>query len=114
MEKKTNNKKSDFEKLSFEQAIGDLTGIVDKIETGQVPLQQSLQQYEKGMGLIKHCRQILLDAEKRIEEITEDRNGNEPDDKLDNEEIEDDDSLFLINQSSIKMRAWRNWQTRKI
>ena len=68
---KKQTKKSEFENVSFEQAIGDLTGIVDKIETGQVPLQQSLEQYEKGMGLIQHCRQILLDAEKRIEEIAE-------------------------------------------
>lgn len=64
--------KNELEKMSFEQAIETLTGIVDKIESGQVPLAESLQQYEKGMALIKHCRGILLDAEKRIEQITED------------------------------------------
>ena len=63
---KKQNKKNDFENVSFEQAIEDLTSIVDKIETGQVSLAESLGQYEKGMGLIKHCRAILLDAEKRI------------------------------------------------
>ena len=57
--------------LSFEQAIQMLTGIVEKIEQGQVPLQDSLQQYEKGMALIKHCRTLLHEAEQRIEVITQ-------------------------------------------
>ena len=63
--------KSDIEKLSFEEAIKELTSIVGKIEQGQIPLQDSLEQYEKGMALIKHCRAILQKAEKRIEKITE-------------------------------------------
>ncbi len=58
-------------KLSFEEAIKELGNIVGKIEQGQIPLQNSLQQYEKGMALIKHCRTILQKAEKRIEKITE-------------------------------------------
>ena len=93
MVKKQTNKKSEVEKLSFEQAIETLTGIVDRIESGQVPLAESLAQYEKGMALIKHCRGILLDAEKRIEEIAAD----EPEDELDEEdeeESEEDDELF--------------------
>ena len=55
--------------LSFEEAIKELTNIVGKIEQGQIPLQNSLQQYERGMALIKHCRTILQKAEKRIEKI---------------------------------------------
>jgi exodeoxyribonuclease VII small subunit len=56
--------------LSFEQAIDQLNQIVSRIEQGQVPLQESLEQYEKGMTLIQHCRGILQDAEKRIEQIS--------------------------------------------
>ena len=63
--------KDDISKLSFEEAIKELTTIVGQIEQGQIPLQDSLQQYEKGMGLIKHCRTILKEAEKRIEKISE-------------------------------------------
>jgi exodeoxyribonuclease VII small subunit len=59
----------DVGKLTFEQAIKELTAIVGKIEQGEIPLNDSLQQYEKGMTLIKHCRRILQDAEKRIERI---------------------------------------------
>jgi len=60
----------DIEKLSFEQSIQQLKGIVDRIEQGEIPLQDSLEQYEKGMALIKHCREILQTAEKRIEKIS--------------------------------------------
>ena len=63
--------KNDISKLSFEQAIKELTGIVGKIEQGEIALADSLQQYEKGMALIKHCRKILQEAEKRIEKIAE-------------------------------------------
>jgi exodeoxyribonuclease VII small subunit len=62
--------KNDISKLSFEEAIKELTGIVSKIEQGQIPLQDSIEQYERGMALIKHCRTILQQAEKRIEKIS--------------------------------------------
>ncbi len=61
----------DLSKMSFEQAIKELTAIVGKIESGETPLQDSLDQYEKGMALIKQCRSILQEAEKRIEKISE-------------------------------------------
>jgi exodeoxyribonuclease VII small subunit len=61
---------NNISKLSFEQAIKELTGIVEKIELGEIPLESSLQQYERGMALIGHCRTILQKAEKRIEKIS--------------------------------------------
>lgn len=73
------SQKNDIGKLSFEEAITGLTDIVGKIEQGQIPLQDSLQQYEKGMALIKHCRTILQKAEKRIEKITEEQTDGEED-----------------------------------
>ncbi len=90
MEQKRNNKK-EIEELSFEQAIENLTQIVDRIETGQVSLAESLGQYEKGMAMIKHCRGILLDAEKRIEQIAENEDESDEDDENDGSE---DDGLF--------------------
>ena len=65
--KKTDNS----DDLSFEDAIETLTTIVESVEQGDVPLQDSLQQYEKGMGLIKHCRTLLQQAENRIQKISE-------------------------------------------
>jgi len=66
----------DVGKLTFEQAIKELTGIVGKIEQGEITLGDSLQQYEKGMALIKQCRKILQEAEKRIEKIASEQDGN--------------------------------------
>jgi len=91
MAQKKKNKKSTALDISFEQAIEDLTGIVNKIETGQVSLAESLEQYEKGMAMIKHCRGILLDAEKRIEQIAENQEQEETDqDDAEVDETEDD------------------------
>ncbi len=73
MAKQTNAK--DTSTLNFEQAIKELTSIVDKIEQGEVPLQDSLNQYETGMTLIKHCRTLLHDAEARIEVISKQDDG---------------------------------------
>lgn len=70
MSAKENN---NISKMSFEEAIKDLTNIVGEIEQGQIPLQDSLTQYEKGMALIKHCRTILQKAEKRIEKISKEQ-----------------------------------------
>ena len=67
----------DIGKLSFEEAIKQLTDIVGKIEQGQITLQDSLEQYEKGMALIKHCRGILSKAEKRIEKISQEEKAAE-------------------------------------
>ena len=83
-------KNDEIEKLTFEQAIQQLKGIVDRIEQGQIPLQDSLEQYEKGMALIKHCRDILQKAEKRIERISKE----EPPEP----QKEQDDSKPLLGQ----------------
>ena len=68
MSKKQNN---DISKLSFEETIKELGSIVGKIEQGEIPLQDSLTQYERGMSLIQHCQAILKKAEKRIEKISQ-------------------------------------------
>jgi exodeoxyribonuclease VII small subunit len=68
-----NKENKDTSKLTFEQAIEELTGIVEKIELGEIPLQESIEQYEKGMALIKHCRTILQKAEEKIEKITQEK-----------------------------------------
>ncbi|MBN2131833.1 MAG: exodeoxyribonuclease VII small subunit, partial [Sedimentisphaerales bacterium] len=63
----------DIKKLNFEESIKQLKEIVERIEQGQIPLQDSLEQYEEGMALINHCRGILQKAEKRIEKISKEQ-----------------------------------------
>ncbi len=65
--------KADMSDLTFEQAIDTLTGIVDGIEAGQMPLQESIDNYEKGMALIKHCRTILQAARSRSSALVQNR-----------------------------------------
>jgi len=72
-------KKNDVGKLSFEDAIKELTNIVGQIEQGEIPLADSLEQYERGMSLIKHCRGILQQAEKRIEKISKEEESEDSD-----------------------------------
>ncbi|MBA7480953.1 Exodeoxyribonuclease 7 small subunit [subsurface metagenome] len=69
---KTKNQ-DNVSKLGFEEAIKELTNIVSKIEQGQITLQDSLAQYERGMALIKQCRAMLAKAERRIEKISEEQ-----------------------------------------
>ena len=70
-------RKDDVSKLSFEDSIKQLKAIVEQIEQGEIPLQDSLDQYEKGMTLIKHCRTILQQAEERIEKISKEEGAAE-------------------------------------
>ena len=56
--------------MPFEQALAELEAIVDKLEKGQVPLDESIALYERGEALKKRCDELLRDAEMRIEKIT--------------------------------------------
>ena len=78
-----NKDQNDIDKLSFEEAIKELGSIVSNIEQGQISLQDSLRQYEKGMAMIKHCRSILTEAERRIEKISQQQ---EPEDETQKKE----------------------------
>ena len=55
--------------ITFEEALANLEKIVAAIEQGTIPLEQSIEKYAEGMKLIGHCRGVLDQAEKRIEEI---------------------------------------------
>ncbi len=61
--------------VSFEQSVAQLEQIVAAIESGQIGLEESLAKYEQGMALVKRCRGILDCAEKRIEQLTETKEG---------------------------------------
>lgn len=66
---------TDVAALSFEQAVSELENIVARLERGDVPLDQSIEIYERGETLKKHCETLLNAAETRIEKIRVDRNG---------------------------------------
>ncbi len=55
------------ESLSFEKALERLEGIVDRLEQGDLELQNALGEFEKGVALTRCCASQLDDAERRIE-----------------------------------------------
>lgn len=62
--------KNDVSGLSFETALRELEDIVQKLERGDVPLEKSIEIYERGEHLKAHCDGLLRKAEARIERIT--------------------------------------------
>ena len=55
--------------MSFEVAMAELEGIVNRLEKGEVTLEESIQLYERGETLKARCEALLKDAEMRIEKI---------------------------------------------
>ena len=68
-------KQKDIEKMSFEEALDQLETIVESLEQGNVPLDQSIAHYERGEALRNHCRKLLSAAEDRVEKIRLDAAG---------------------------------------
>ena len=60
---------------SFETSLAELEKIVGKLESGDLPLEQSLELFEKGIKLSRECRDRLANAERRIEILMKDSNG---------------------------------------
>ncbi len=61
---------SDIEKLSFEEALAQLEKIVSQLESGEAPLEKSIELYERGTALKAHCEARLKAAEAKVEKIT--------------------------------------------
>lgn len=76
------------EKKKFEEAIDDLEKIVERLESGELSLEDSLAAFEDGVRLIKICNQKLAEVEKKIELLVKDKDGKlqlRPLGKLDND-----------------------------
>ncbi|WP_296716792.1 exodeoxyribonuclease VII small subunit [Erythrobacter sp.] len=65
----------DISKMSFEQALAALEQIVQQLERGDVPLDQSISLYERGEALRLACQQRLDAAQARIEKIVTGADG---------------------------------------
>lgn len=74
------------EKLSFEEALGELETIVRGLETGASPLEDSIQAYERGAKLKAHCDKKLRDAQAKIEKISIGADGTMSTQPLDSED----------------------------
>ncbi|CCA93264.1 MULTISPECIES: exodeoxyribonuclease VII small subunit [unclassified Novosphingobium] len=64
-----NGETPNIDALSFEDALRALEDVVRKLESGDVPLEDSITLYERGEELRKHCQKRLDAAQARIEKI---------------------------------------------
>ncbi|MCH8228404.1 MAG: exodeoxyribonuclease VII small subunit [Proteobacteria bacterium] len=64
------NEKSTQE-AGFEQALSELENLVEQLESGELSLDQSLQQFKRGVELTRHCQGILKQAQQIVEQLIE-------------------------------------------
>lgn len=65
------SKENPYETLTFEEALKRLEEVVQKLEDGDVPLEEAIDLFQEGMALSKRCSQQLDKAEQRIEMLME-------------------------------------------
>ncbi len=56
--------------IKFEEALKKLEKIVSDLESGKLPLDESLKKYEEGVRLVSSCSKILETAQKKVEVLT--------------------------------------------
>jgi exodeoxyribonuclease VII small subunit len=65
---------SDSKAPDFEQALAELEALVARLERGDLPLDEALQTFERGVELTRHCQESLKAAQQRVEILLK-RNG---------------------------------------
>ena len=86
--------------VDLEKSLAELEAIVEQLESGELPLDKSLKEFERGVRLSRECQGALRDAEQRVQvlmggelkefesdgpatdEDQEDDSGEDPDDEL--------------------------------
>jgi exodeoxyribonuclease VII small subunit len=65
--------------IRFEERLAELQQVIEQLEDGQLGLDQALESYERGVGLLKQCHELLEKAERRIELLKGVNAQNQPD-----------------------------------
>lgn len=78
MSKKTAQSGSTEQTLSFESALQELEGIVTRLETGELPLEDALNEFERGVQLARQGQQKLQQAEQRVQILLNDGTDEAP------------------------------------
>ena len=61
--------------ISFEEALNELQSVVERLEAGKAPLEESLALYERGVELVTLCNQRLDSAEQRVNALKLGKDG---------------------------------------
>ena len=59
--------KQKTETASFEEALNELEALVERMESGDLTLEESLAAFEQGISLTRHCQEALQVAEQKVE-----------------------------------------------
>jgi exodeoxyribonuclease VII small subunit len=62
-------------KPMFEDSLEELEGIIDELESGELPLDKMIERYERGVETLELCRKVLDEAEKKIEVLVKRSDG---------------------------------------
>lgn len=73
---------NDKNNISFEQGIEKLEQVINDLDKNDVPLDQALQLFNDGIGLVKHCNTLLDSAEEKVKVLLEDSSGGFSTDKF--------------------------------
>lgn len=71
MEKEEAMKQEKEQELSLEEAFAQIEEVIAHLETEEITLEQSFQEYNKGMLLLKHCNATIDQVEKKVLQINE-------------------------------------------
>jgi exodeoxyribonuclease VII small subunit len=72
---RNNMTKKDQINRPFEAALEELENVVERLESGDLSLEDSLAAFEKGVGLVQYCNQKLTEVEKKVEFLLNDKEG---------------------------------------
>lgn len=65
----TGKTETPIDSMSFEQALAELENIVRRLESGEIPLEESIESYKRGQQLKAHCEARLQSARMQVEQV---------------------------------------------
>jgi len=65
----------DLSDMTYEEAIKELEAILEKMDRGELPLDETMKNFQRGIELIAHCEKILASYERKITKILENKDG---------------------------------------
>jgi exodeoxyribonuclease VII small subunit len=90
---KAKGKAQDGKTPSFEQALARLEKIVEKLDDGNLPLDEAIALFKEGTSLAKICRDKLAEAEVQVKEALKSSVGDEVDPHEEDDELGDEDDI---------------------
>jgi exodeoxyribonuclease VII small subunit len=70
MAKVTKKKTTTAKDFDFEATLAELEELVERMEQGEMPLEDSLRDFERGIALTRQCQQALKDAEQKVQQLS--------------------------------------------